>query len=73
MIRAALVLGSRDSLPALEEAACVKELRIVKSAGLDLDVAGLLAISQWEFEPARQGSQAIPVRMTVTVTFSIHP
>ena len=52
---------------------CVKELRIVKSAGLDLDVAGLLAVSQWEFEPTRQGSQAIPVRMTVTVTFSIRP
>lgn len=50
---------------------CVKGLRVLKSAGLDLDVAGLLAITQWQFEPARRGGQPIPVRMTVTVNFTI--
>jgi protein TonB len=52
---------------------CVRELRVVKSAGLDLDVAGLLAVSQWEFEPARQDGRPIAVRMTVTVNFTIQP
>ena len=50
---------------------CVRELRVVRSAGLDLDVAGILAISRWEFEPARQAGQPIAVRMTVTVNFEL--
>jgi len=49
---------------------CVRELRVVKSAGLEFDVAALLAVSRWEFEPARQAGQPIAVRMTVTVNFS---
>jgi hypothetical protein len=46
-------------------------VRAARSAGLDLDVAGLLAISPWEFEPARQDGRPIVVRMTVTVNFTI--
>lgn len=55
----------------LSDTGCTRDLRVVKSSGADaLDVAGLLAVSQWLFEPTRLNGAPIPVRMTVTVNFT---
>jgi TonB family protein len=48
----------------------VDDLRVVRSVP-ELDRAALEAVSQWEYTPTMFDGEAVPVIMTVTVTFSI--
>ena len=50
---------------------CLSNLRIVRSPALPFEIEALRAMSGWEFEPARQNGRAVPVRTTMTTTFSI--
>jgi TonB family protein len=43
------------------------DLKIVQSAGRDLDDNVLAAVSQYRFEPATLGNKAIPINMALTL------
>jgi protein TonB len=51
---------------------CVREIRLVKRVDLILDLAGLAALARWRYTPATLDGQAVPVYLTVTVTFNLH-
>ena len=51
---------------------CVRELRLVKSSTVMLDVAALQALSQWRYKPATLDGKPVSVYLTVTVTFRLH-
>ena len=46
------------------------DARIVKSVPL-LDEAALSAVRDWRFEPTMVEGRAVPVRMVVTVNFTL--
>lgn len=48
----------------------VEEVRVLRSAPL-LDAAAIDAVRQWRFTPIMLNGQAIPIVMTVTVTFTL--
>ena len=50
---------------------CVADATVLRSPHPGLDVASLLAVSEWRYEPARLDGVAVPVIMTVTVNFSL--
>jgi protein TonB len=49
----------------------VKDVRVIRSAPL-FDRAAMDAVRQWEYEPPQVDGTAVPVVMTVTVSFSIN-
>lgn len=56
----------------IADTGCVHRLEVLRSSGAHLlDLAALLAVSGWTFEPTRVDGRAVPVRMTVTVNFSV--
>lgn len=48
----------------------VQNLRVLRSIPL-LDQAAIAAVQQWEYSPTRLNGVAVPVIMTVTVTFTL--
>jgi protein TonB len=48
----------------------VREVRVLRSVPL-LDDAAIEAVRQWAFTPTRLNGEAVPVVMTVTVTFTL--
>ena len=52
------------------EKGCISRARVIRPIPL-LDVAGLWAITQWQFEPSRKDGRAVSVAMTVTVNFRL--
>jgi TonB family protein len=50
----------------------VGSIRILRSAGDQLDRAAVDAVRQWEFTPTKLYGVPVPVAMTVTVSFSIN-
>jgi protein TonB len=50
----------------------IDEARIAKSIPA-LDKAALAAVTQWRYEPTYKDGVAIPVRMTVTISFASQP
>jgi protein TonB len=48
----------------------VRNVTVLKSVPL-LDRAAIEAVQQWRYTPTRLNGQAIPIIMTVTVTFSV--
>lgn len=56
----------------IADTGCVRRLEVVRSSGAHLlDLAALLAVSGWEFQPTRVDGHAVPVQMTVTVNFAL--
>jgi len=55
----------------IDERGNVTSTRVLKSVGL-LDQAAIDAVRQWKFSPARLNGEAIPIVMTVTVSFQLH-
>jgi periplasmic protein TonB len=55
----------------IDERGNVTSTRVLKSVGL-LDQAAIDAVRQWKFAPARLNGEAIPIVMTVTVSFQLH-
>ncbi|HEV3139738.1 MAG TPA: TonB family protein [Vicinamibacterales bacterium] len=53
----------------VNESGDVKDASVLRSVPM-LDEAALKAVRNWHFEPTLVNEQAVPVRMTVTVTFT---
>jgi protein TonB len=54
----------------INEAGRVRDVRVIRSIPL-LDAAAIDAVRQWEFTPTLLNGQAVPVLMTVTVSFQL--
>jgi periplasmic protein TonB len=54
----------------IDEHGSVTSTRVLRSVAL-LDQAAIDAVRQWRFTPARLNGEAIPIVMTVTVTFRL--
>jgi periplasmic protein TonB len=54
----------------IDERGAVTSTRVLKSVTF-LDQAAIDAVQQWRFSPARLNGEAIPIVMTVTVTFRL--
>jgi protein TonB len=54
----------------IDEHGTVTSTRVLKSVAL-LDQAAIDAVRQWRFTPARLNGEAIPIVMTVTVSFRL--
>jgi periplasmic protein TonB len=54
----------------IDETGTVTSTRVLKSVAL-LDQAAIDAVGQWKFTPARLNGEAIPIVMTVTVSFRL--
>lgn len=54
----------------INEAGEVSQLRVLRSAPL-LDEAAMNAVRQWRFTPTLLNGQAVPIVMTVTVSFQL--
>lgn len=52
-------------------AGCVRDLKLLRSSTPMLDVAGILAISQWRYSPATLDGRPVSVYLTVTVRYSL--
>lgn len=55
----------------VDESGQVLETRIVHSV-LDLDRAAVMAVEQWQFQPAKHFDRAVPVWIVVPVRFTLH-
>ncbi len=51
----------------------VSEAKVVESAGEPFDGAALEAVRKFEFEPARRGEEAVPVRLNYRYVFEPEP
>ena len=54
----------------IDETGVVTSTRVLKSVAL-LDQSAIEAVRQWKFTPARLNGEAIPIVMTVTVSFRL--
>jgi protein TonB len=54
----------------LDEAGVVRNVRVLRSSAL-FDQAAVDAVSQWRYAPTRLNGVAVPVVLTVTVTFTM--
>lgn len=50
---------------------CVRALRLVGAVAPALDLQAMIAVSQWRFTPTLLDGRPVPVKMTVTVQFSL--
>jgi protein TonB len=69
--RSARVSGVVILEAVIAEDGAVREVRVLRSIPL-LDKAAEDAVRQWRFTPTLLNSQAIPIVMTVTVTFALN-
>jgi len=56
----------------ITESGCVRELRLLRSSTVLMDVAALHAIAQWRYQPATFDGRPVSVYLTVTVRFNLH-
>jgi TonB family protein len=56
----------------LNESGTITDARVVRSIPL-LDEAALQAVREWRYEPTIVDGKAVPVRMTLTVNFTVRP
>lgn len=69
--RSARVQGVVILEAVIDESGAVTSARVLRSIPM-LDEAALTAVRQWRFEPARLNGSAVPVVMTVTVSFNLN-
>ncbi|MGH9778663.1 MAG: energy transducer TonB [Candidatus Acidiferrales bacterium] len=50
----------------------VREVRIVRSAGMGLDEQAIATVKSWRFKPAERNARAVPVYMTIEVDFHLY-
>ena len=55
----------------ISPAGCVREATVLRSVGVDLDLAALRAVTGWQFTPTLLNGVPVPVIMTVTVQFTL--
>jgi len=53
------------------ESGCIREISVLKNAGLDLDIEAIRTVSQWAFTSYVRDGVPEPVAMTVTVSFTL--
>lgn len=68
--RAARVEGTVILEAVIDSEGAVRDVRVLRSVPL-LDQAASEAVRQWRFTPTRLNGEAVPVVMTVTVTFRL--
>ena len=56
---------------AINEEGTVDRIKMVRSAGKDLDQKATEAVQQWTFAPATRHGQAVPVQFDVEVNFNL--
>jgi protein TonB len=68
------IIAKRDGTVILEatidESGVVRDVKVLRSAPL-LDQAAVDAVKQWRYTPTRLNGVAVPIILTVTVTFSL--
>jgi protein TonB len=70
LAQAARVDGTVILEATIDAQGVVQNVRVLRSVPL-LDAAAIEAVRQWRYTPTRLNGQAVPVIMTVTVTFSL--
>ncbi len=55
----------------IDEFGTVRDVRVLRSIPL-LDRAAIDAVSKWRYTPTRLNGVAVPIRLTVTVSFALH-
>ena len=55
----------------IDESGAVKDVRVLRSIPL-LDQAAIAAVSRWRYTPTKLNGVAVPVLLTVTVSFAIN-
>jgi len=70
LAQAARVDGTVILEATIDAQGVVQDVRVLRSVPL-LDAAAIEAVRQWRYRPTRLNGQAVPVIMTVTVTFSL--
>jgi protein TonB len=50
---------------------CVRNLRVMHSVYPSLNLAALVAVSEWQFKPTVVDGVPVPVQMNVTVNFTL--
>ena len=48
-----------------------RDLRVIRKLGMGLDEKAMLAVSHWTFEPATRDGIAVPVQISVQVSFKL--
>ena len=49
-----------------------KDIRVIRKLGMGLDEKAMLAVSQWTFAPATKDGTAVPVQISVQVSFKLN-
>lgn len=49
----------------------VEDVRVLRGRGLELDEAAVQAVRQWRYTPTLVNGEAVPILLTVTVSFSL--
>jgi protein TonB len=70
LARTARIEGSVILEATIDEAGIVRGVHVLRSIPL-LDRAAIDAVSQWRYAPTRLNGTAVPILLTVTVTFSM--
>jgi TonB family protein len=52
-------------------AGCINDARVTRGVDPELDFAALVAVVQWQFDPARVNGVAVPFVLTSTVSFKV--
>ncbi len=68
--RSARIEGTVILEATIDESGVVRDLRVLRSIPL-LDQAAIDAVSRWRYTPTRLNGSAVPIILTVTVTFTI--
>jgi TonB family protein len=50
----------------------VRDVRVVRGAGMGLDEQALNTVQGWRFKPSERGGKAVPVYMTIEVDFHLY-
>lgn len=70
MARTARIEGTVHLEATIDESGIVRNIRVLRSVPL-LDAAAIAAVSQWRYTPTRLNGIAVPIILTVTVTFTL--
>lgn len=70
LARSARLEGTVVLEATIDEAGVVRHVEVLRSIPL-LDAAAVAAVSRWRYTPTRLNGTAVPVRMTVTVRFTL--
>ncbi|MGH9787156.1 MAG: energy transducer TonB [Candidatus Acidiferrales bacterium] len=50
----------------------VRDVRVVRAAGMGLDEQAIATVKSWRFKPAERNNRAVPVYMTIEIDFHLY-